>query len=354
MARPLSVEFPGAVYHTTARGNACQAIVADDDERRRFVGLLGREVSQQRWACYAWCLTDNHYHLLIETPEGNLVSRMRRLNQTYTQSFNRRHKQVGHLLQGRYKRIVVDKESYLLELCRYVVLNPVRAKMVRTARDWRWNSFRATANLVKTPLAYRQFVRQGIKASSPWDSLRGQIWLGSDEFRERMAPRVADQNLDAVPNAQTRPDRATPEEALDAVATAFGVERKQVLSRAHQAAFQAAVLLLRRACNLPLKEVSAMAGISPSRVSKIQSHIERAKPSGPTTTLLDRCKVKHPRIFLCHWTRLEVLLGDMIGYRIRMGGQNCAQMARKHCLDLAGILSRCSPTASRKGAVTPV
>jgi len=143
-----------------------------------------------------------HYPVLIETPEGNLVSGMRRLNQTYTQSFNRRHRQVGHLVQGRYKSIVVDKDSYLLELCRYAVLNPVRAKMVHAARDWRWSSFRATAGLVKAPdwlaadgvlgnfgldrqkapLAYRQFVRQGTKASSPWDSLRGQTWLGSDEF----------------------------------------------------------------------------------------------------------------------------------------------------------------------------
>jgi len=303
------LEFPGAVYHITARGNARPAIVAADDDRRRFVELLGREVSQQRWACYGWCLMDNRYPVLMETPEGNLVSGMRRLNQTYTQSFNRRHRQVGHLLQGRYKGIVVDNASYLLELCRHVVLNPVRAGMVHAARRWRWSSFRATAGLVKAPdwlaadgvlgdylqkapLAYRQFVRQGTKASSPWDSLRGQTWLGSDAFRERMAQRAADPNLDAVPKAPTRPDRATPEEVLDAVAAAFGVEHKQMLNRTRQAAFQAAVLLLRRVCNLPLKEVSAMAGVSPSRISKIQAHIERTEPSGPTTALLDRYKVK--------------------------------------------------------------
>jgi putative transposase len=143
MARPLRLEFPGAVYRISARGNARQAIVADDDDRRRFVELPGREVSQQRWACHAGCLMDNHYHLLIETPEGNRVSGMRRLSQTYTQSFNRRFRQVGHPLQERYESIVVDKDSYLLELCRYVVLNPVRAGMVRAARDWRWSRFRA-------------------------------------------------------------------------------------------------------------------------------------------------------------------------------------------------------------------
>jgi len=127
MARPLRLEFPGAVYHITARGNARQPIVADDADRQRYVNALAREVSQQNWHCYAWCLMDNHYHLLIETPEGNLAAGMRHLNQVYTQAFNRRHGRVGHVLQGRYKSILVEKDSYLLELCRYVVLNPLRA-----------------------------------------------------------------------------------------------------------------------------------------------------------------------------------------------------------------------------------
>lgn len=137
MARPLRLQFPGAVYHITARGNAWQAIVADDEDRRRFVGLLGREVNQQGWICYAWCLMDDRYHVLIETPAGNLVAGMRRLNQTYTQYFTRRHRRIGHLFQGRYRSLLVDKEHYLLELCRHVVLNVVRVGRVRSARDWR-------------------------------------------------------------------------------------------------------------------------------------------------------------------------------------------------------------------------
>lgn len=113
--------------------------------------MLGREVLQQRWRCYAWCLMDNHYHLLIETPEANLVAGMRRLNQVYTQHFNRRHRRVGHVLQGRCKSIVVEKQSYLLELCRYVVRNPVRAGLRRSAREWPWSSYRATAGQAKPP-----------------------------------------------------------------------------------------------------------------------------------------------------------------------------------------------------------
>ncbi len=208
MARPLRLEFPGAVYHITARGNARQPIVADDPDRQHYVDTLAREVAQQSWRCYVWCLMDNHYHLLIEAPGGNLVRGMRHLNQVYTQAFNRRHGRVGHVLQGRYKSILVEKESHLLELCRYVVLNPRRARMVRCVRDWRWSSYRATAGYLQVPewlaahwvlaqfgparesaqSAYRQFVREGLTAPSPWAAVHGQIWLGSEAFRAHGAP----------------------------------------------------------------------------------------------------------------------------------------------------------------------
>jgi len=116
MARPLRLEFPGAVYHLTARGDRREPIFDDEGDRLLFLELLGKEVRQQGWLLYAYCLMDNHYHLLLETPEPSLVRGMRRLNGVYTQTFNRRHQLVGHLLQGRYKAILVDKDSYLMEL----------------------------------------------------------------------------------------------------------------------------------------------------------------------------------------------------------------------------------------------
>ena len=124
MARPLRLEFAGALYHLTSRGDHRENIFLDDTDRRIFLQLLGKEILQQHWLCYAYCLMDNHYHVLIETPEPNLVRGMRRLNGVYTQSFNRRHGRVGHVFQGRYKAILVDKENYLLELCRYIVAEP--------------------------------------------------------------------------------------------------------------------------------------------------------------------------------------------------------------------------------------
>jgi REP element-mobilizing transposase RayT len=312
MARPLRLEFPGAVYHVTARGNNRQDIVTDDDDRRLFIELLGREVDQQRWLCYAWCLMNNHYHLLIETPEGNLVSGMRRLNQKYTQRFNRRHGRVGHVLQGRYKSILVDKQGYLLELCRYVVLNPVRAGMVDSPRDWRWSSYRATADQAAAPEwlhadcvlgqfgrrkraaqdAYRRFVADGVKAPAPWNELRGQIWLGGEEFRSRMARLAADENLEGIPSDQAWPTRPDAEAALNAVAEVFACPREHVLDRSDQAAFKAAVYLLRRSVNMSLKETAALAGVSCSRVSHIQADMERFGLDSAVREALDRCNVK--------------------------------------------------------------
>jgi putative transposase len=131
MARPLRVEFPGAVYHVTSRGNARQGIFLDKDDRESFLGVLSSVATRFKWVCHAYCLMETHYHLQIETLEGNLSRGMRQLNGVYTQVFNRRHKRVGRLFQGRYKGILVEKEAHLLELCRYVVLNPVGAGLVR-------------------------------------------------------------------------------------------------------------------------------------------------------------------------------------------------------------------------------
>ena len=124
-SHPLRLDFPCALFHLTARGNAQQAIFLDDGDRQHFLRLLGREVQQQYGRCYLYCLMGNHYHLLIETPEPNLSRGLKRLHGTYTQWFNRRHQRVGHLLQGRFKSLLVEKERYLLELSLYVVLNPV-------------------------------------------------------------------------------------------------------------------------------------------------------------------------------------------------------------------------------------
>ncbi len=116
MSRPLRLEYPGALYHVTSRGNAREAIYLCDEDREEFLQLWADEVKQQGWICYAYCLMDNHYHLLFETPEGNLSRGMQRFNGRYTQFFNHSHHRVGHVFQGRYKAILVEKEAHLQEL----------------------------------------------------------------------------------------------------------------------------------------------------------------------------------------------------------------------------------------------
>ncbi len=124
MARPLRIEYSGAVYHITSRGNEKKPVFRDEEDRCTFLDILERVNKRYNWICHAYCLMDNHYHLLIETPDGNLSMGMRQLNGVYTQLFNKRHKRTGHLFQGRYKAILIQKDSHLLEVCRYVVLNP--------------------------------------------------------------------------------------------------------------------------------------------------------------------------------------------------------------------------------------
>lgn len=147
MARPIRIEFEGGFYHVTSRGNARQDIFADAEDYRTFLIILADGVERYRWLLHTYCLMDNHYHLLIETPQANLSRGMRQLNGVYTQKYNRRHDRVGHLFQGPYKALIVEKDAYLLELSRYIASNPVRAKMVSSLEDWSWSSYGATAGM---------------------------------------------------------------------------------------------------------------------------------------------------------------------------------------------------------------
>jgi len=153
MARPLRIEFPGALYHITSRGNARQRVFRDDEDRETFLATLAWVVARFRWRCHAYCLMDNHIHLLIDTPQPNLSRGMRQLNGVYTQRFHRRHRRVGHLFQGRFQAILVEKEGYLLELARYIVLNPVRAKIVKTPERYPWSSYRPMLGVAPVPPA---------------------------------------------------------------------------------------------------------------------------------------------------------------------------------------------------------
>jgi putative transposase len=209
MARPLRIEFPGALYHVTARGNAKRDIFCHRDDFRAFLSVITATAERYRWHVYAYCLMPNHYHLLAETPEANLSSGMRYLNGVYAQRFNRSHARAGHVFQGRFKAIIVDKESYLLVLSRYIVLNPVRVGLVADPGEWMWSSYLATLRMAPKPRflqpswilkhfdeerahaikAYHRFVLDGIEGDPPWKHLKNGVLLGGEQFTKSVEMR---------------------------------------------------------------------------------------------------------------------------------------------------------------------
>jgi putative transposase len=208
MARPLRIAFPGALYHVTSRGNARADILRDQHDFTHILALLRAAVERYKWLIHSYCLMPNHYHLMVETPRANLSDGMHYINGCHAQRFNRKYDHVGHVIQGRYKAILVDKETYLLELCRYIVLNPVRAGLVTKPGEWRWSSYNTTTGEAPNPgflsthwilsefdkdtakarKAYRRFVADGINVGSPWSEMRGEILLGNSAFIEKMKP----------------------------------------------------------------------------------------------------------------------------------------------------------------------
>lgn len=281
MARPLRLEYHGALYHVTSRGDGQEDIYRDDEDRAASLAVLEEVVRRFNWVIHAYCLMGNHYHLLVETPDGNLAQGMRHYNGVYTQRFNRRHGRVGHVFQGRYKAILVQKDTYLLELARYIVLNPVRAAMVRSARAWSWSSYRSTAGFEKPPSwletdwilsafstrkdqaveRYRAFVADGRNQPSPWQQLRNQIYLGDEQFVSKLQGGLAkDKDLSEIPMAQRR----RPAPPLEHFARKYR-DRDQAIVMAYQSG------------GYSLKAIGEYFELHYSRVSRIVAGAETAK-----------------------------------------------------------------------------
>lgn len=284
MARPLRIEFPGALYHVTSRGNAQADIFRDDDDRQVFLDTLGNALRRHDWLCHAYCLMDNHYHLLLETASPTLSKGMQYLNGTYTQYFNRRHGRVGHVFQGRFKAILVDRDAYLLELARYVVLNPVRAGAVRAPEKWRWSSYAGTAGtgpaepwlttdwllgsfgqrLARAQEKYRDFVQAGRRDESPWAGLQSQIYLGNESFVRKMQARVAgDRSLRDVPRRQTR----APAKSLDWYGKRYR-DRNAAIAQAYLSG------------HYTLEQVGEHFGVSYATVSRVVKRFEAERSEG--------------------------------------------------------------------------
>ena len=254
MARPLRLEFEGALYHITARGDRREPIFEDDADRQLLMRILGQGMERFDASILAYCLMGNHYHLMIETPAANMSAGMRHLNGCYTQWFNWQHNHVGHIFQGRFKSILVDRDAYLLELCRYIVLNPVRAGMVDHVAAYWWSSYCATSGVARAPnwlhrewllaqfdaelptarAKYMAFVAEGLGGPSPMCSVKGQMLLGPDDFVSAMRPRIEQKGdspgVASVQRFAYRPELA----AWLAQAAAVGKrERNELIRRAY-------------------------------------------------------------------------------------------------------------------------
>lgn len=151
MSRPLRIELADGLYHVTSRGNRRESIYWDDDDRQCWLDVLARVCVRKAWRVHAWCQMSNHYHLVVETPQANLSDGMRQLNGVYTQRSNTRHGRCGHVFQGRFHAVLMERQTHLLEVVRYVVLNPVRAGLVTDPAHWRWSSYRMTTGITRPP-----------------------------------------------------------------------------------------------------------------------------------------------------------------------------------------------------------
>lgn len=282
MARPLRIEYPGALYHVTSRGNARAAIFDNDADRYLFLSILGQTVKRFNWLCHAYCLMDNHYHLMIETPDGNLSAGMRQLNGVFTQAVNRSHGKVGHLFQGRFKAVLVEKQSYLTELCRCVVLNPVRAGMVKMPEDYAWSSYTATCGKTAMPdfltsdslllcfassacqaqHLYQQFVNEGINGTdTPWEKLTGQVVLGTETFLDGIRELFYErEGISEIPRKQRYLTRPLLTDLFPPATDRTRAERNSLIHEAHVV------------FGYSLKEISGVLGLHYTTISKVVNH----------------------------------------------------------------------------------
>jgi putative transposase len=305
MARPLRIQFAGALYHVMSRGNEKQPIVRDDIDRHKRIDWLRRTVEVYGWRLHAFALMTNHEHLFVETPAGNLSAGMQYLGGSYTGYFNWRHKRNGHLFQGRFKAHLVQTEGYFREVSRYIHLNPVRAGIVSAPQDYPWSSYpgytqarRAVAwvsydrvlaefgaNVADARRAYSRFVRAGANnpPPSPFAKAVGGMLVGSAAFVAKMRltlrDRPDDEGLPQLRSLQQRPEL---QRIVEEVADHFGNDPAdwRAGKRVDDASRALAAFLARRCFGYPAGQIAEALGYrSHSGVSNAIVRIESAGPA---------------------------------------------------------------------------
>lgn len=300
MGRPLRIEFENAVYHITSRGNERKKIYRDDGDKEKFLGLLEDYKNRYNFLIHCFVLMDNHYHLVIETLRPNLIKIMHGLNSGYTGYFNKKYKRSGHLFQGRYKAIIVDKENYLLELSRYVHLNPLRAKIINKPQDYKWSSYggyirkKEVNNLnnynwllsifgneeKKSRRQYKEFVEEGIakKLENPVKRAVGNIILGSKEFIDSILVKIdRDEIGQEIANRNEILKTINPQEVIKEVSNKYKIKPIEITNTGtrNNEARNVAIYITRNVCELSNKETAKIfGGIKESAVSKVVKRLE--------------------------------------------------------------------------------
>ena len=291
MARPLRITFPGAFYHITSRGNERKAVFKNERDREKFLEYLESATERYNAVIHVFCLMDNHYHILLETPSGNLPQIMRHINGAYTTYFNVRRDRNGHLFQGRYKAIVVEKDEYAKELSRYIHLNPVRAKMVGAPEEYNWSSHKYYIGKEKTPewlqtdfvlgyfgrkvsesrKRYKAFVSLliGQKYESPLKETVGSLLLGSQRFIDHIKEKYvsglkADRDL---PSIRELAPQITIQDVCSAVERLVGARSR--LSR------NVCIYLCRKLTGEKLKSIGLYFGVSDAAVSQTCKRLDK-------------------------------------------------------------------------------
>jgi len=283
MARPLRINYPEAFYHVTSRGNERKNVFKSKRDREKFFGYLESATQRYDAVIHSFCLMDNHYHLLIETPSGNLPQIMRHINGSYTTYFNVKRARSGHLFQGRYKAILVEIDEYAKELSRYIHLNPVRAKMVKTPEEYEWSSYQFYIGLQKSPewlfrdfilgyfggkvstaqKGYRSFVSAMVNEEydSPLDEVVCSTLLGSPNFisfikDKFLSGKKPDKNLPALKELV---EKASMQDIFDEVESILG--KQPTLAR------NIKMFLCQRYTGEKLKDIGTHFGIGESGVA---------------------------------------------------------------------------------------
>ena len=299
MARPIRIEYEGAFYHVTSRGNERKEIFRGSEDYEHFKHYLSEAQDKYDFLLHGYVLMTNHYHLILETMKANLHQIMHYLNGSYTSCFNRMNGRSGHLFQGRYKGIVIDVDNYLLELSRYLHLNPVRAGMVKGPEEYAYSSYRSFISLGRrkeqivfkdriwgmisgdrrgAPHKYRRYVEEGMKKESrnPLKSIYGGAILGSGEFIQELLEKGEMKNLKSEEISCRRQLRATKgiEDLIVDVSSYFSVQPSKVLEE-KRAIRDIAIYFGKKYTGLTNREIGErFGGLSYSGVTRVSKRFE--------------------------------------------------------------------------------